>query len=292
MAKRWRTYIVGGLAISALVTWLLWLQRHSHEILASLEGLRERRNEPAVILELFLVVALSAPLAIVPSGVPLIAGMAVGYIYRFSVFTFLLGWLGFSTGLLLMFCVARAVSRCWACLKPQKQVEAPDNCVEEVSTKTQFFEEVHDVHEQGDEGCLDNRTLRALLKAAKRLLKERPYRATLLLTFASWVPLTVVLLGSATDVALGPVCLACLANGVKILSAILKGIAAADVVALASSSSDQSSHSVQLALYVIILVALGFTMCYVVRAAKRELEEVERADVDETRARLLRNLEE
>jgi len=125
---------------------------------------------------------------------------------------------------------------------------------------------------------------------AKRLLKERPYRATMLLTFASWVPLTTLLLGSSTDVGAGPVLLASFFNGVKILSAVFKGVAAADVVALATSSGDQSSHNVQLALNVVILLVLGLLMCYVVRAAKHELDESDRAGEDESRARLLRNL--
>lgn len=269
-----RTFVTRSLALlflSLLVVWLMFLHEKAPELLAMVSAYKARRHEPRIILAVFLVMVAAAPLALIPSGAIMISGMAVGYLY--GVQGVVIAWPGFSLGLLLIFCLSRCGAGCCTATTSHSRGDTPQADYGMVKEA----EKEDSCKDASDGGCCQSREAHAFFRVARRIVKEKPKRAAVLLTFASHSPFAMFLLGYGTDISLCPAVLAAFVDGFKLVPGILKGAMISDIAdILTDGQGDDKSngkHWSSLVLTLAIFVSVSVVICYSVQAVSRELQE-------------------
>eukprot|EP00928_Gymnodinium_smaydae_P045258 TRINITY_DN3018_c0_g1_i3.p1 TRINITY_DN3018_c0_g1~~TRINITY_DN3018_c0_g1_i3.p1 ORF type:complete len:293 (+),score=37.93 TRINITY_DN3018_c0_g1_i3:51-881(+) len=213
-----RSCVLWALALAVLLvltcTYCIYLQRHLAGWVATAEYLRARRWEPAIVLLFFGAMALAVLCDIIPIGTMLVTAACIGYIYGFRGLA--IAWPGVSVGLAVVFGVARLVS---TAVGRHQQSTLGTDAVR--SRETAFLPW--------------SEWTTAALWGARRLLRESPRRAAVMLTFSTHAPGAQFLLGWATDVRPADALVACAVDGVKAVLPLLKGMVLGDVLDMATA---------------------------------------------------------
>lgn len=261
---RWAKWTMLFIVLGVGITYAVLLQSKMPALLGLARTVKQRRDEVDVILGVFGAAMFSAPLAIIPSGTIMVAGALSGYIYGFAGLG--LAWPGLSIGLAIVFTVARLASSRGS----QQQPKEGEVRISEA-----------DAAHSSLPSCLQGRHTRAFIRGILRLLKEQPKRTAILMTFASHAPLTQFIFGWATDLRWTDAILACGLDGIKIIPALLKGMAIGDVLEIITSSDahrtcwNDGTHCVGLILKVCVSLAIGIVFLLMARAVMREIHEMD-----------------
>lgn len=249
--------------LSLGVIYVIFLQSKLPELLSFAWALKSARHEVQVILTIFSLVMISAPLAIVPSGAVMVAGALAGYIYGMPGIA--LAWPGLSLGLFITFALARLAST---------------HGDEQAKESGDTFNEAEVAHNSLPT-CLQGRHAKVFIRGSLRLLKDQPKRTAILMTFASHAPLTMFLFGWTTDMRWTDAGLACLIDGVKVIVPLIKGMAISDVLDIISTEEgklscwEDGTHCSALIMKICVSIAVGIVFFLMAREMMREIREMD-----------------
>mmetsp|Transcript_34556 Transcript_34556/g.64531 ORF Transcript_34556/g.64531 Transcript_34556/m.64531 type:complete len:307 (-) Transcript_34556:20-940(-) len=261
---RWAKWMLVFVLLSLGIFYTIFLQSKLPALLGLARAIKAGRYEVQMLLTIFSLVVVSAPLSIVPTGAAMVSGALAGYVYGLPGLA--LAWPGLSIGLFLVFSLARLASTRGG-VEQAKVTGAPANEA--------------DVAHNSLPACLQGRHTRVFIRGTLRLLREQPKRTAILMTFASHAPFTQFVFGWTTDIRWTDAGLACFIDGVKIIVPFLKGMAISDVLDIISEREGQQScwddgtHCAGMMMKICISISVGIVFLLMARAIMKEINEMD-----------------